>query len=824
MGKGFYRGATEPAPGNPQRALGDWAVYGAAFVVILATLALSPSQGRLDQKAKINYNELAKETIQAQFPFEVEDLDATAKVRDEAAAKVPDVYRVNPGRVDEQLAAFRQRVQALQARRGDLERVVRQALRDSTSAQSPDVLVNDAVTNYVRTLAQDPQFEGIENPASLALWVTPRLESLPKREFASAASPQDTAPQKTTTLTDPQGPLFEYRYFDRLLAASETALRHVLNYGVLPSPEQASADQPSPAAIVILRDAPVQGQALREEITSTAALPVLAAARRMLRTQLDEAIRQTLATGEAVAASTQELQDAAYQLAQLDISPTLAFYPEETERQRENARAKEKSVLRKYERYQPIQEMGRPWTQQSILAYETHQRLRQSGQGKVAGFAAQLTAYAVFTAMALICLARVVPLVSRRRSMPSRRRVHLSLLIICGMLILSRVISYFDPTGYAVPVAAGAILLAILLNVRVALVASMLMALLVSVQYQYNWGVLITLGAMAFAGALTISKVRRRSDMTGAALAAAATGLVVILAATLTGGAPSGDLLIQRLWLIALNALACLFLVPGLLSPLERLTGIVTDIQLLEYSDLNNELLSRLAIEVPATYAHSLMLGQLAEAAADAIGANGLLARVCAYYHDIGKLRRPEYFSENQTGVNVHDELSPRLSARAIASHVIEGAEMARDFHLPKPIVDGILEHHGTSMISFFHQQALAQQKHGDIDEADFRYPGPKPQTPETAILMICDAAESSVRSIKNPNEERIREVVDKLVSARLLDRQFDECELTLRDLDTIARVVTRRILTSQHTRIAYPDDVRKKQASIAAPPIGGDL
>jgi putative nucleotidyltransferase with HDIG domain len=262
----------------------------------------------------------------------------------------------------------------------------------------------------------------------------------------------------------------------------------------------------------------------------------------------------------------------------------------------------------------------------------------------------------------------------------------------------------------------------------------------------------------------------------------------------------------RKVLLVGLNGGVCVFIVPGLLSPLERLFRITTDIQLLEYSDLNNELLSRMAIEMPATYAHSLMLGQIAEAAAEAIGANGLLTRVCAYYHDIGKMRRPDYFSENQNGVNVHDEMPPRLSARAIAAHVKFGVEVAAEYRLPKPIIDGIREHHGTSMISFFYQQALEQHRHHDVQERDFRYPGPKPQSRETAILMICDAGESGVRSIKNPNEERVREFFDKIVAARASDGQFDECGLTLKDLNTIKDVATRRLVTSLHSRIAYPD------------------
>jgi putative nucleotidyltransferase with HDIG domain len=418
-----------------------------------------------------------------------------------------------------------------------------------------------------------------------------------------------------------------------------------------------------------------------------------------------------------------------------------------------------------------------------------------------------LVAAAILAGLTLAGLVKALTILKSKKE-KSRAPMYVALVIMCATLILGRIVSYFGDLGYLVPLTASAILLAILTNARVAAIMAFLTAALLSAQFGYDWQLFVVSGAMALSGALSVHVVRRRNEMTRAAVAATIVGLLATAAVSLSTDSLAGGS-IHRLVLIALNGLACVFIVPGLLPPLERLFGITTDIQLLEYSDLNNEVLSRMAIEVPATYAHSLMLGQLAEAAADAIGANGLLARVSAYYHDIGKLRRPEYFSENQTNGNVHDTLTPRLSARAIAAHVLQGAEMAREAHLPKPIIDGIVEHHGTSLISFFYQQAVAQCKHGDVREEDFRYPGPKPQSRETAILMICDAVESGVRSIKNPNEDRVREFVDKIVAARAADRQFDESDLTLKDLDVIADVVTKRILTSLHTRIAYPEPDR---------------
>jgi putative nucleotidyltransferase with HDIG domain len=348
--------------------------------------------------------------------------------------------------------------------------------------------------------------------------------------------------------------------------------------------------------------------------------------------------------------------------------------------------------------------------------------------------------------------------------------------------------------------------------VRLAAMFSVLAAGLLSAQYGYDWRLAVFALAMSLAGAFSIFKVRRRSDMTAATLKAAGTGLAAMAALTLAMDGLATEAAARYLALAGINGFICMFIVPGLLPPLERLFGITTDIQLLEYSDLNNEVLGRLAMEVPATWSHSLMMGQLAETVAEAIGANGLLTRVCAYYHDIGKMRRPEYFSENQTGANIHDELAPRLSARAIASHVTHGVELAREYHLPQPIIDGILEHHGTTLISFFHQRAQKNAKHGDVREEDFRYPGPRPRSRETAILMICDGVESGVRSIKNPNEERVREFVDKIIQMRANDRQFDDCDLTLKDLDIIAELLTRRVLGAHHTRIAYPNMDKDKE------------
>lgn len=811
--RGFYRGTQDPANKAPRR----WKrrlFIAAMFLIMVA--CLSPQIPAEKSEETIDTNQLARESIYAQFPFEVENKEASEKLREAAAAQVPEAFRVNVDRVNEQLNQLRLQIDALRAQREGIEQAVRQALLRSTSAQDENEVTRQAIVSHAQALLQQAEFQGVQDPAALAAWLMPLPQSVPKREFAAAPADENPAvSRQTLRLIAPSGPAFEFANIDYLAEVAEQGLRNVLSYGVLSLKERESPAI-GPEKLIILRDAPVEGQTLREEIALIQA-PTPARAKQQLAARIAEKIKESPAAASASPTDVQTLERAALELARANVADTLSFYPEETERQREKARAEVKPVLRTYQREEQIQERGKPWTPQSKLAYETHQKLKEQRGDKTKNVFAVAVAHAALAGLALFCLLRFMPFMDRKPQEDVFLKVALALLIMAGTLVAARVISYFDIKGLTVPIAAGSILLAILTNVRVAMLASLLTSLLVSVIFYYNWNVLAVGFAMSLAGAAGISVVRRRSDMTGAAITATAAGMATMAAIILATGSVGMDTGLRDLTLILMNGVACLFLVPGLLSPLERVSGITTDIQLLEYSDLNNEVLSRLAIEVPATYAHSLMLGQLAEAAADAIGANGLLAQVCAYYHDIGKLRRPEYFIENQTGANIHEELSPRLSARAIASHVVEGVELAKEFHLPKPIVSGILEHHGTCLIGFFYQQALNQQRHDDIAESDFRYPGPKPQTPETAILMICDAAESGVRSIKNPNEERVREFVDKIIAARAQDRQFDECDLTLRNLDTIAEVVSHRIMVSMHTRIAYPERLDKRTGAPVA-------
>jgi putative nucleotidyltransferase with HDIG domain len=262
------------------------------------------------------------------------------------------------------------------------------------------------------------------------------------------------------------------------------------------------------------------------------------------------------------------------------------------------------------------------------------------------------------------------------------------------------------------------------------------------------------------------------------------------------------------------NSLACTIVVMFLLPIFESLFDVTTNFTLMELSDLNRPLLRRLILEAPGTYHHSLMVGNLVEAVAGEVGANGLRARVGAYYHDIGKLTKPEYYFENQgEGVNKHEKLAPSMSALILGSHVKDGIELARREKLPGIVVDTIREHHGTTVMAFFYQKALEYDSRDSVNIDDFRYPGPRPQSKENALIMLADSAEAAVRSLKDPTAPKIRAIVQRIFEARMNDGELDECSLSLRDIAVIREKFIQLLIGIFHARVAYPSQEAPEDA-----------
>ena len=253
------------------------------------------------------------------------------------------------------------------------------------------------------------------------------------------------------------------------------------------------------------------------------------------------------------------------------------------------------------------------------------------------------------------------------------------------------------------------------------------------------------------------------------------------------------------------------FVTLGILPFIEKAFRITTSMTLLELADVSHPLLRRLSVEAPGTYNHSLQVATIAEAAAETIRVNSLLCRVASYYHDVGKINKPDYFCENQSGgANRHMNLSPSVSLLIIIGHVKDGVELAKEYNLPTSIIHFIQQHHGTTLVEFFYFQACNQQEtkapdHPAVSEVQYRYPGPKPRSRESAIVMIADAVESATRAMQEPTPTRIESLVEDIVMKRLLDGQFDECELTMHDIQQVQHSCVKSLLAIYHGRIPYP-------------------
>ncbi len=266
----------------------------------------------------------------------------------------------------------------------------------------------------------------------------------------------------------------------------------------------------------------------------------------------------------------------------------------------------------------------------------------------------------------------------------------------------------------------------------------------------------------------------------------------------------------QRYLIILVNGLLSGVITLGVMPFFEYLLQRVSNISLLELADFNHPILQRLVLEAPGTYHHSLVVGNLSDSACSAVGANGLLARIGAYYHDIGKLQKPEYFIENQEiKKNAHDLLSPTMSKLIIMNHIKEGLELAKKYSLSPVLWDFIQQHHGNSLVYYFYRRALMEGKeeNQEVTEEGFRYPGPKPNTKETAIVLLADSVEAATRSLKDPAPDKIEETVRKVINNKFIDGQLDECDLTLKDIEKISSIFTKILSGIYHSRISYPQE-----------------
>ena len=395
------------------------------------------------------------------------------------------------------------------------------------------------------------------------------------------------------------------------------------------------------------------------------------------------------------------------------------------------------------------------------------------------------------------------------------------------------------PTGfspYVIPIPAVVIIASIFLNPRIAFLLSTLILSIMTIGIQYKAQFIVVFILLSLISMITTSKIKytRRFDLIKLGFHLGIAGVLIMLSLYLIDKClidVDNYLIIKDCTFIFINTLISSILALGLSPLLESTFHIITPYGLAELGDHNQALLKRLQMEAPGTYHHSLMVSTLCEAAAEAIGANPILARVGAFYHDIGKLKRPLFFVENQSYFSIenpHNNLTPRLSKMVITAHTKDGVELAKEYGLPSIINDFILQHHGEGIAKYFYNQALAEEGSENVKEEQFRYTGPKPNSKETAILMIADAVESAVRAMKGATSEEIGNIINKIITERLDDGQLEDSPLTLKDIKIIATTFNRVLRGMQHDRIKYQEDIakefKKNKIDIPAQALDSDL
>lgn len=417
----------------------------------------------------------------------------------------------------------------------------------------------------------------------------------------------------------------------------------------------------------------------------------------------------------------------------------------------------------------------------------------------------------------LVCLALsfafMFLVVSRKEILNNIRKVFMIFILFVMIISITFLISQIDFSSnlkYLIPISIASMLLTIFFDVRVAFIGTVSLSVIIGALRGNEFGIMLICLFVGSISTFAVREIQARSWMIKGMLFISLAYIVSISSIELLQSIQFDEL--WRMWVLGLiNGVLSPILAYGLMIIFEYVFGFITNSTLLELSDLNKPLLRQLAIRAPGTYHHSIMVGNLSEGAAEEIGGNALLARVASYYHDIGKMEKAEYFVENQkAGKNPHEKLTPTMSCLILINHVKRGLEIAEEHNLPKEIRDFIPEHHGTNIIRFFYEKAKENNDGTEVNEANFRYPGPKPQTKETGIVMLADAVEAGSRSLKNPTVSRIRGMVNSFVHERLLDSELEECPLTTRDLNLITESFVNTLTGMFHGRIEYPDQDKK--------------
>lgn len=517
-----------------------------------------------------------------------------------------------------------------------------------------------------------------------------------------------------------------------------------------------------------------------------------------------------------------EIRELIINLAALVIKPNLTFNQAATEAYRQRLLAEVQPVYFQVQKNEMLVREGQKITPYELLKLEAY--YHKKGEGRIINISRFIGVF-----LAVLLLSLILYQVATRWLKPAidlRGLFFLTAVALVQMVIikvgifLAQAVNQTFPSitldifYFSIPFGVGAMLVIILMNHSTAIIYAIFAAFLVGFFFEGDMAMALYCFAGSMAVTSYIRNCRRRSDFFRAGLyLGAVNGVTVIILSVMTGEFTLMGVFLKLVMGIA-GGIVAGFIVAGITPIFEALFDFITEIRLLELANLNNPLFQRMVIEAPGTYHHSIVVASLVEGAAESIKANPLLAKVSAYYHDIGKLKKPHYFIENQiNGENRHDRLSTKMSSLVIISHVKDGCEFAAEMKLGSRIRDIIRQHHGNSLVGFFWEKARNESvlPNCSLSESDFRYPGPKPQTREAGLVLLGDVIEASSRALKNPTPARINNLVRERIEKIFLDGQLDECEITLRDLNIIAESFIKILNGIFHHRIDYPEPTHRE-------------
>lgn len=497
-----------------------------------------------------------------------------------------------------------------------------------------------------------------------------------------------------------------------------------------------------------------------------------------------------------------KLRSAILDLVPAVLEPNLVLDAKETENRRRLASEAVKPVQAQIQKDELIVQRGMIVTSAAKVKVDAirEKRAKREMMGRILG-----SALIIF--LAYVLLATYLLVFERRVFVQMRLLLMVHTIFACTVLFSKILAEWPGSSLILMPASLAPLLLVMLTHSRLGIAATVVMSVLVAPLAGFNTDIILATLLTGFAATFLGYRVRRRLQVLRIGLVIGTVYFLILFSLEILREIPVAEAVRASIPGLANGLIVTAILFP-LLAVFENVFNLATDITLLELSDLNHPLLKRMILEAPGTYHHSLVVSRLAESACETIGANELLARVGCYFHDIGKIAQSEYFTENQNQLrgNRHDKMAPGLSSMIIINHVKDGIALARRYKLKDQIIRFIPEHQGTGVVYFFYRKALDQAEPGEhVDPDDYRYPGPKPQSRETAVALLADSTEAASRSLKEPTAENIHKLVRKIINDKFIDGQLDECDLTLRDLHKIQDSFVQNIMAIHHTRVSYP-------------------